>query len=155
MLVTGILCTTLLSNIYLMRRQDSRFLLKWAMGSRLWEISIVRPSFHPGLWKYHVRPGPISFRTSWKFLFTCPWTSTNVLSKCNSVFHILINYYELTSCIENSVDPDKLASKEASWSGSTIFTREASWSGYILFTELIYIWFHTVFERINCLSTVR
>ena len=25
-------------------------------------------------------PGPISFRTSWKFLFICPWTSTNVLS---------------------------------------------------------------------------
>ena len=37
--------------------------------------------------------------------------------KCinNSVFHILINYYELTACIENSVDP-----------GSTLFTREAS-----------------------------
>ena len=28
-----------------------------------------------------------------KFLFTCPWTSTNVLSKHSSVFHILINYY--------------------------------------------------------------
>ena len=36
-----------------------------------------------GMWKYHarlVRPGPISFRTSLKFLFTCPWTSTSVLS---------------------------------------------------------------------------
>ena len=31
-----------------------------------------------------------------------------------SLFHILINYYELTSCIENSVDPDQLASSEAS-----------------------------------------
>ena len=31
-----------------------------------------------------------------------------------SVFHILINYFELTSCIENSVDPDQLASEEAS-----------------------------------------
>ena len=30
------------------------------------------------------------------------------------VFHILINYYNLTSCIENSVDPDQLASEEAS-----------------------------------------
>ena len=30
------------------------------------------------------------------------------------VFHILINYYEFTSCIENSVDPDQLASEEAS-----------------------------------------
>ena len=27
-----------------------------------------------------VRPCPISFRTSRKFLFTCPWISTNVLS---------------------------------------------------------------------------
>ena len=30
------------------------------------------------------------------------------------VFHILINYYEFTYCIENSVDPDQLASSEAS-----------------------------------------
>ena len=29
-------------------------------------------------------------------------------SKYNSVFHILINYYELTCCIENSVDPADL-----------------------------------------------
>ena len=71
----------------------------------------------PWLWKYHaqlVQPGPFSFKTSQKFLFTCPWTSTNVLSYYNSVFHILINYYELTSCIENSVDPDQLAFSEAS-----------------------------------------
>ena len=40
-------------------------------------------TYLPGLWKYHarlVRPGPISFRTSRKFLYTYPWTSTNVLS---------------------------------------------------------------------------
>ena len=30
------------------------------------------------------------------------------------VFHILINYYEFTGCVENSVDPDQLASEEAS-----------------------------------------
>ena len=30
------------------------------------------------------------------------------------VFHIFVNYYELSSCIENSVDPDQLASLEAS-----------------------------------------
>ena len=30
----------------------------------------------------------------------------------NSLFHIMINYYELTSCIENSGDPDQLASQE-------------------------------------------
>ena len=28
----------------------------------------------------------------------------------NSAFHIMINYCELTSCIENSVGPDQLAS---------------------------------------------
>ena len=107
-----------------------------------------------GLSKYHarLRLGPISFRTSWKFIFTCPWTRTNVLSLYNSVFHILINYYELTSCIDNSVNPDQLASEEASWSGSTLFTREASWSGSIPFTR-VDTWFHTVFERVNCLST--
>ena len=32
----------------------------------------------------------------------------------NFVFHILINYYEFTCCIESSVDPDQLASEEAS-----------------------------------------
>ena len=30
------------------------------------------------------------------------------------VFHILITYHEFTCCIENSVDPDQLASEEAS-----------------------------------------
>ena len=30
------------------------------------------------------------------------------------VFHILINYHEFTCCIEISVDPDQLASEEAS-----------------------------------------
>ena len=29
------------------------------------------------------------------------------------VFHILIKYLEFTCCIENSVDPDQLASKPA------------------------------------------
>ena len=32
----------------------------------------------------------------------------------NFVFHNLIDYYEFTCCIENSVDPDQLASSEAS-----------------------------------------
>ena len=30
------------------------------------------------------------------------------------VLNILINYYEFTCCIENSVDPDQVASGEAS-----------------------------------------
>ena len=56
-----------------------------------------------------------------------------------------MNYYEFTCCIENSVDPDQLASLEASSSGSTPVTR-----------VLIEIsWFHTVFESVNCLSTKR
>ena len=33
----------------------------------------------------------------------------------NFVFHILINYYEFTCCIENSVDPDQLASSDLVW----------------------------------------
>ena len=39
-----------------------------------------------------------------------------ILYKVNKifVFHILVNYYEFTCCIENSVDPDQLASSEAS-----------------------------------------
>ena len=49
----------------------------------------------------------------------------------NSVLYILINYYKLTCCIENSVDPDQLPSSEASLSGSTLFTRELI-SGFIL-----------------------
>ena len=32
----------------------------------------------------------------------------------NFVFHIFINFYKFTCCIENSVDPDQLASLEAS-----------------------------------------
>ena len=40
------------------------------------------------------------------------------------------------------MDPDQLASSEASWSGSTFLTR-----------ELISAWFHTVLESVNCLST--
>ena len=55
-----------------------------------------------------------------------------------------MNHYEFTCCIENSVDPDQVASEEASWSGATLFTR-----------ELISAWFHTVSESENCLSTER
>ena len=51
----------------------------------------------------------------------------------------------------NSADPDQLASLEANWSGSTLFTKlfadpdqlaslEANWSGSILFAKTMYIW---------------
>ena len=43
-----------------------------------------------GLWKYHarlVRPGPISFRTIQKFVFTCPWTST--MYKVNTILYFI------------------------------------------------------------------
>ena len=81
-------------------------------------------------------------------------------------FCIFINYYKLTPCIENSVNPDQLASSEATWSGSTLFTREACWSGSTLFTRetswsgsilfaRVDIWFYTAFEQINCLSIER
>ena len=42
------------------------------------------------------------------------------------------------------MDPDQLASSEASLPGSTLFTR-----------ELTPAWFHTIFESVNCLSTER
>ena len=73
------------------------------------------------MWKYHarlVRPGPISYRTSLKFLFSCPGTSWN---KFTILYFIFGNYYELTYCVEKSVETDQLASSEASWSGSTLF----------------------------------
>ena len=38
----------------------------------------------------------------------------------------------MSCCMENSVDPDQLASSEASWSGSTLFSFEFI-SGFILF----------------------
>ena len=61
--------------------------------------------------KYHaqlVRPGPISFRTSQKLLFTCPGTS---FEKVKTILYFIFDNYmfdELTRG-ENSVDPDQLA----------------------------------------------
>ena len=66
------------------------------------------------VWKNHARliqAGRISFRTSEKFLFTSPRTSS---SKFAILYFIFGNYYELTCCLENSVDTDQLASSEAS-----------------------------------------
>ena len=67
------------------------------------------------VWKYYnrlVRPGPNLFRTSSKFQLTCPGTRLKIVN--NSVFHILIYYYNLTCCMENIGDSDQLASLEAS-----------------------------------------
>ena len=104
--------------------------------------------FCPGLWKYHarlVRLVPFHSGQAEKFNLLVLGQVQN-LYKVNKifVFHIFINYYEITCCIENSVDPDQLASLGASLSGSTLFTR-----------ELISAWFHTVFKRVKCLSTER
>ena len=58
----------------------------------------------------------------------------------NSVFHVLItsHSYRLTFRNENSMDPDQLASEEASWSGSTLFTRVYI-SGSYCFQKNLYI----------------
>ena len=65
-----------------------------------------------GVQEILVQPGSISFRTSLKCLFTCPGTS---LQKVNtSLYLIFDNYDELTCYGENCVDPDQLASLEAS-----------------------------------------
>ena len=55
------------------------------------------------------------------------------------VFHILINYYEFTRCIENSVDQDQPADLD------------------LHCYKRVDIWFYrnTVFERVNCLSGER
>ena len=42
------------------------------------DAPVSSPQILSGTWKYHARlvhPGPISFRASLKFLFTCPRTS--------------------------------------------------------------------------------
>ena len=65
----------------------------------------------------------------------------------------MISYYELTSCIENSVDPDQLQ-KPADLDLHCFQEKPADQDPYCL-QELIYIWFHTVFERIICLSSER
>ena len=57
-----------------------------------------------------------------------------------------MNYNELTFCIENSVDPDKPADLDL----HSFQEKPADQDPYCL-QELIYIWFHTVFERIICL----
>ena len=45
-------------------------------------------------------------------LFTCPGTS---LKKVNTILYFIFdNYYDLMFCVENSEDPDQLASSEAS-----------------------------------------
>ena len=72
-----------------------------------------------------------------------------------SVFHILINYYELTSCIEIVwILISWLPQKPADLDLHCLQEKPADQDPYCL-QELIYIWFHTVFERINYLSTVR
>ena len=50
--------------------------------------------------------------------------------KYNSVYNILINYYELPCCTENSVDPDQLPADL----DLHCFTRELI-SGFILFSK--------------------
>ena len=61
---------------------------------------------------------PISFRTSWKCLFTCPGTSHN---KFTMLYFTFDNCYELPCCVENIGYSDQLASSETNWSGSTLF----------------------------------
>ena len=69
---------------------------------------------YSGVWKYYarlVRPGPISFRTSSKFLFTCPGTS---IKKDHAILYfifwliIMNSQWQCMEILENSVDPDQL-----------------------------------------------
>ena len=54
------------------------------------------------------------------------------------VFHILINYFKFTCCIENSVDLDQQASSKPSDLDLPVD-----------------VWFYTVVVRVNSLSTER
>ena len=62
-------------------------------------------------------------------------------------YFILYKYDELTCCVEYSVDPDQMASSEAIWSGSTLFSVEFI-SGLILF--LIEFIHFLLFKHIKC-----
>ena len=44
-------------------------------------------------------------------LFTCTGTS---IKKVNAILYFILDYFKLACCLENSVDPDQLASSEAS-----------------------------------------
>ena len=69
------------------------------------------------MWKYDaqlVQPGPISFWTNLSFYLLVLGQALTKLKQFGISF--FINYNELTMpcCMENSVDPDQLASSEAS-----------------------------------------
>ena len=52
-------------------------------------------------------------------------------------------------CMENSVDPDQLASEEASWSGSTLFSFQFI-SGFILFfKEFMYGYQQSIRDKLG------
>ena len=75
---------------------------------------------------------------------------------CISYFHILINYYELTYLALKTVWIliSWLLQKPADLDLHCFQKKPADQDPYCL-QKLIYIWFHTVFERIICLSTER
>ena len=54
------------------------------------------------------------------------WDKHKCIKKVNTFlyFHILINYYQLICCIENSVEPDQLASSEDFISRFILFLKE-------------------------------
>ena len=81
---------------------------------------IKNPLIYPksGLWKYHarlVRPGPISSGQVENFNLLV-LGQVQSLYKVNKILYFIFRLIimEFTCCIENSVDPDQLASEEAS-----------------------------------------
>ena len=63
-------------------------------------------------------------------------------------FILLIYYNKLACCMGKSVDPDQLASLEASWSGSTLFSKEYI-SGFIMFSKKVNTWYSTVRAKLS------
>ena len=56
-------------------------------------------------------------------------------------------------CTENNVDPDQLASSEASWSGSTLFSIDII-SGFILLLKRLYMVYSKVRAKLSSLCII-
>ena len=90
-----------------------------------------------------------------KFLFTCPWTST--MYKVNTILYFIFWLIITSSHLALKtmwILISWLLQKPADLDQHCFQEKPADQDPYCL-QELIYIWFHTVFERIICLSTER
>ena len=71
------------------------------------------------------------------FAYLNLWLLSILDFQANKFPDLLFNY-ELTRYMENSVDPDQLASSEVSWLGSTLFSIDCLSFFHAVFKEFIY-----------------